>query len=131
MTLSYTMCNLIICAYLGAVVCGSSGCATRVGAKNARATAKGPPVIMVGSATQGAKRLVDEELRERVQAALHSDPFFYDEHVTVSVENGNVVLQGFVSGPWDLLDAIRIARKAAGGGRVIDDLEILLGGGKK
>lgn len=67
-------------------------------------------------------------MRERVQAALHSDPYFYDEHVTVSVENGNVVLRGFVSSSWDLLDAIRIARKAAGDRQVIDDLEILLGG---
>jgi BON domain len=66
-----------------------------------------------------------------VESALRSDPYFYDAHVTVSTENGNVVLQGFVSGPWDLLDAIRIARKAAGNTRVIDDLEILLGGGKK
>jgi osmotically-inducible protein OsmY len=73
----------------------------------------------------------DEEVRARVESALRSDPYFYDAHVTVSTENGNVVLQGFVSGPWDLLDAIRIARKAAGNRRVIDDLEILLGGGKK
>jgi osmotically-inducible protein OsmY len=63
-----------------------------------------------------------------VAAALHSDPYFYDGHVTVSVEKGAVVLRGFVSSDWDLLDAIRIARKAAGNRRVVDDLSIELGG---
>jgi osmotically-inducible protein OsmY len=38
------------------------------------------------------------------------------------------VLRGFVSSDWDLLDAIRIASKAAGDRRVIDDLSIELGG---
>jgi osmotically-inducible protein OsmY len=67
-------------------------------------------------------------LRGRVAAALHSDPYLYDAHVTVSVEKGAVVLRGFVSSDWDLLDAIRIASKAAGDRRVIDDLSIKLGG---
>jgi hypothetical protein len=40
--------------------------------------------------------LADVELEKRVKAALHADPYFYDEHVTVSVEQGAVVLRGFV-----------------------------------
>jgi osmotically-inducible protein OsmY len=67
-------------------------------------------------------------LRKRVQAALHSDPYFYDEHVTVSVENGVVVLRGFVFSDWDLRDAIRIASRAADARRVVDDLSIEMGG---
>jgi osmotically-inducible protein OsmY len=59
-----------------------------------------------------------------VQAALHADPYFYDEHVTVSVEHGAVVLRGFVFSDSDLLDAIRIASKAAGDRRVVDNLII-------
>jgi len=70
----------------------------------------------------------DEELRQRVTAALHSDPYFYDEHVAVSIEKGVVVLRGFVASDWDLHDAIRIATKAAGDTRVIDDLSINQGG---
>lgn len=62
--------------------------------------------------------------------ALHSDPYFYDRHVTVSVENGAVVLRGIVASDWDLRDAIRIASKAAGDRRVIDNLAIELGGGR-
>jgi len=82
----------------------------------------------VTSATQVADAAADEVIRGHVAAALHSDPYFYDGHVTVSVEKGAVVLRGFVSSDWDLLDAIRIARKAAGNRRVVDDLSIELGG---
>jgi osmotically-inducible protein OsmY len=51
-------------------------------------------------------------------------PYFYDRRVSVAVENVDVVLQGFVAGESDLLDAISIARKAAGHKRLIDDLSI-------
>ncbi|MDB6086240.1 MAG: hypothetical protein JWN43_4121 [Gammaproteobacteria bacterium] len=70
----------------------------------------------------------DEDLRKQVQSALHGDPYFYDQHVTVSIENGNVVLRGFVASEWDLRNAIRIATKSAGGRRVIDNLTIKQGG---
>lgn len=66
----------------------------------------------------------DQELAAQVQEALHADPYFYDKHVTVSVENGNVVLRGFVSSGWDLVDAKKIAARAAGGRHVIDELSI-------
>jgi osmotically-inducible protein OsmY len=68
--------------------------------------------------------LADGELQERVKAALHADPYFYDGHVTVSVEHGAVVLRGFVFSEWDLRDAIRLASKAAGDRRVVDNLSI-------
>jgi osmotically-inducible protein OsmY len=66
----------------------------------------------------------DEQLAAKVQAALHADPYFYDEHVTVSIEHGNIVLRGFVSSGSDLRDAKRIAAKASAGRRVIDNLSI-------
>ena len=72
--------------------------------------------------------LSDGELAKRVKAALHADPYFYDKHVTVSVEQGAVVLRGFVYSDWDLQDAIRIASKAAGDRRVVDNLAIKEGG---
>ena len=72
----------------------------------------------------GAAVLSDGELEKRVKAALHSDPYFYDEHVTVSVERGAVVLRGFVFSDSDLRDALRIASKAAGDRRVVDNLSI-------
>lgn len=85
---------------------------------------------LAAAAAPGANRVADDELRNRVQAALHSDPYFYDGHVSVSVEKGAVVLRGIVFSDWDLRDAIRIASKAAGGARVVDELSIEVGGRK-
>jgi hypothetical protein len=107
MNISYTKRILAICAYLGFSVYGLAGSAARADTPNVAA---------------------DQELSQRVTAALHSDPYFYDEHVNVSVKNGVVVLHGFVASEWDLRDALRIAGKAAGDRRVIDDLSIQQGG---
>jgi osmotically-inducible protein OsmY len=79
-------------------------------------------------ATQVQDRTADQQLQESVENALNSDYYFYAAHVTVSIENGNVELQGFVFSDWDLRDAIRIATKAAGGRRVVDNLTIEVGG---
>jgi osmotically-inducible protein OsmY len=107
MSISYTKRVLAICAYLGFALFGLAGGATWADTPNTAA---------------------DEAVRQRVTAALHSDPYFYDEHVSVSVEKGVVVLRGFVASEWDVRDALRIAGKAAGDKRVIDDLSIEQGG---
>jgi osmotically-inducible protein OsmY len=83
---------------------------------------------MVIPVTQEHPSATDQQLQDKVENALRSDPYFYAAHVNVLVKNGSVVLQGFVFSDWDLRDAIRIATKAAGGGRVIDDLTIEVGG---
>jgi osmotically-inducible protein OsmY len=119
---------LIICAHLGTAVCGLGGFATPAGAQTAVSLpASGSDSVAV-SATPGSIVLADGELEKRVKAALHSAPYFYDEHVTVSVEQGAVVLRGFVFSDSDLQDAIRIARQAAGDRPVIDNLSIKDGG---
>jgi len=51
-----------------------------------------------------------------------------DEHVRVSVEQGAVVLRGFVFSDSDLQQAVRTAGKVAGDRRVIDNLSIKQGG---
>jgi osmotically-inducible protein OsmY len=124
---------LVLCTYLGPVAFGLAGFAAPVGAQNAAAPAVSQSDTFTASATavsatQGANSVADEELRNRVQAALHSDPYFYDQHVGVSVENGVVVLRGFVFSGWDLRDAMRIARRAADKRLVVDDLSIEVGG---
>ena len=63
-----------------------------------------------------------------MEEALHSDAFFYDEHVSVTINNGVITLQGIVFDDWDLRSAVRICRKIPGVKRVINDLEIKLGG---
>ena len=111
----------VIGVYCGVVVCGMVGFAAGVDAQNV-------PVRAV-EATHDVDA-ANEALRKRVQAALHTDPYFYDRHLTVSVENGAIVLRGFVFSAWGLQDAIRIAKKAAGDTPVVDNLSIELGGGK-
>jgi osmotically-inducible protein OsmY len=67
---------------------------------------------------------MNRELSERVRAALHADPYLYDRHVEVTVEGNVVVLSGFVFSAWELQDALRIARKAAGDRPVTDNLSL-------
>jgi osmotically-inducible protein OsmY len=116
---------LIISVYLGPVLYGLAGLA---GAQNAVSPLVSGSDASAVSATPDAAALSDGELAERVKAALHADAYFYDEHVTVSVEQGVVVLRGFVFSSWDLRDALRIAGKAAGDRRVVDNLSIKQGG---
>jgi hypothetical protein len=53
------------------------------------------------SVSRGAARISFE-----IHAALHADPYFPDEPVTLSVGKGRGrVLQGFVCGDWDLEQA--------------------------
>jgi osmotically-inducible protein OsmY len=94
-----------ICAFLGLVFCGA-------------ATAAAPTIYSSA----------DAEVRDRVQLALHDDPYFYDAHVQVSVDEGVVHLYGLVFSDWDLRDALRIAGKAAGDRRVINNLTLIQGG---
>src|SRR5258708_24337127 len=106
--------NSFIGAYVVSLACGRGGIATRVAAENAAEPQNGRFESIAASETQGATLAADEDLRNRVKTALHKDPYFYDAHVSVSVEKGSVVLRGFVFRDWDLRDALRIARKAAG-----------------
>jgi osmotically-inducible protein OsmY len=119
---------LINFAFLGSIAFAPAGFAAQAGAQDAPALNQS--ASLTAPSTQSADSNADEKLVKRVKDALHSDPYFYDEHVTVSVENGAVVLHGFVSSEWDLRDAIRIASKAAGDRRVLDNLSIQLGGSR-
>jgi hypothetical protein len=123
--------DVVLCTYV-AMVGGLSGLPQWVGAKNSGAPAVPTPNSTAAPASvahdAGSESETDEELRNRVQGALHVDPYFYDAHVIVSVENGAVVLRGFVFSEWDLRNAIRIASKAAGNRQVVDNLSIKEGG---
>ena len=70
----------------------------------------------------------DAEVQHRVETAMRANPVFYDEHVTISIKDGVVTLQGIVFDDWDLRTARRIAKKVPGVKPVINDLEIKLGG---
>jgi hypothetical protein len=70
----------------------------------------------------------DLELQDQVESAMRSNPYFPDEHVTVTIKDGVVTLHGFIYDEWDLRVAMRIARKIPGVKRVVNDMEIVLGG---
>ena len=85
-------------------------------------------VFAGATAAQNIGSPSDAELQVRVQQALHADRYFYDGHVEVAVDRGVVYLRGLVFSDWDLRDAKRIAAKAAGDRRVVDDLTLVEGG---
>jgi len=113
---------------LGVTVFALTGVAARVSAQTAPAATVTRVVTVAASTTQPSGLAADEKLRKQVKAALHADPYFYDKHVRVSIENGNVVLRGFVFSDWDLRHALSIARQAAGEKTVVDNLSIKEGG---
>jgi osmotically-inducible protein OsmY len=119
---------LSVWVYLAPIICGLGGFATPVGAQTAVSLAASSSNSTVAAVMPGAAASAVGVLARRVQTALHADPYFYDEHVTVSVQQGAVVLSGFVLSSLDLQDAMRIARKAAGEARVVDNLSIELNG---
>ena len=93
-----------------------------------RAPSGDPLETIVVTAKRRPEPVADEELTQRVEAVLHNDRYFYDDHVTVTVKNGVATLRGMVFDEWDLRQAMRLARRAAGVKRVVNDLEIKLGG---
>jgi osmotically-inducible protein OsmY len=68
--------------------------------------------------------VADEKVRDQVETALHSDPYVDDEHVTVTIKDGVVTLEGMVFDDWDMRQAVRISKRVAGVKRVINELEI-------
>jgi BON domain len=70
----------------------------------------------------------DARLQGQVETALAADAYFNSEHVTVTVLNGVATLHGIIFDDWDLRNAIRISRHIPGVRRVVNDLEIKLGG---
>jgi osmotically-inducible protein OsmY len=119
---------LSVCVYLAPAICGLGGFATPVGAQTAVSVSASRSNSVAAPGMPGAPASAAGELERRVTTALHADPYLYDEYVTVSVEQGTVVLRGFVLSSLDLQDALRIARKAAGDSRVVDELSIELNG---
>jgi osmotically-inducible protein OsmY len=114
-------------ACLVLLVCGLGGYAPRVNAQTAASLVATRSTIGGPSTSEGGGR-GNSELQERVAAALHTQPYFDDRHIEVSVRGGAVILSGIVFSDWDLQDALRTARKAAGGRRVVDSLSIEEGG---
>ena len=80
-------------------------------------------IVVTGERLQESVR--DEQLKQQVKTTLHDDPFFYDEHVTVTVSHGIVHLEGIVLDASDIKDVLRIIKKKFPGvKRVVNELEV-------
>jgi BON domain len=112
-------------ALRGALVGGLICMATSAGAQTARVPDAGRLEPIVVTAKRRSDPVADEKMKTQVEEAMHSDPVFYDEHVTVTVKNGVATLSGMVFDDWDMRQAMRISRKIAGVKRVINDLEMV------
>jgi BON domain len=115
-------------ALLGSMLAGSLCWASSAGAQHAPVpdAARLDPILV--TAKRRYDPAADERMKAQVEEALHTDPFFYDDHVTVTIENGIATLRGMVFDDWDMRQAIRISRRIAGVKRVINDLEMVSGG---
>jgi len=104
-------------ATLGALTCWSAS----VGADKDTADARPLDTIVVT-----AKKLAqDEALTKQVEAALLSNPYLIGEHITVTIKNGVVNLEGIVYDDWDIRIAKRISQRIPGVRRVnTTDLDI-------
>jgi osmotically-inducible protein OsmY len=90
---------------------------------------KGAPVAtVVVTAKRSFDPVADAATTVRVQAAFHEDPYIFDEHVTVVTVDGVVYLEGIVFDDWDLTRILRLARRLAGGRRIVNQLEWGRGG---
>jgi osmotically-inducible protein OsmY len=65
----------------------------------------------------------DEALAARVEAALKQNPYIFSDHVTVTAKDGVVRVGGVVNDLIDLLAILRVARRIAGGRRVVNEIE--------
>lgn len=113
--------NTLLCLIAGGSICLS----TSAGAQNARTPEASRLEPIVVTAKRRSDPVADEKMKTQVEEAMHSDPVFYDEHVTVTVKNGVATLSGMVFDDWDMRQAMRISRKIAGVKRVINDLEMV------
>lgn len=92
-----------------------------------RAPASGSDTLQ--EITVKARKLskTDEEVKEQVETALHSDRFIFSEHVTIKSKDGVVTLSGIAVDYWDVIAMKRLVRRMPGVKRVVDNLDISLG----
>jgi osmotically-inducible protein OsmY len=72
-----------------------------------------------------AARQSDVLIAAKVTAAVEQDPYIFGDHITVTVENGVVRLEGIVNDLSDLHRVLRLARRVAGARSVVNNLELM------
>jgi len=72
-----------------------------------------------------ATREADAALTAKVEKALENDPWVFTRHLDVVTENGIVRLEGIARDPSELNRALMLARRAARGRRVVNEVELM------
>jgi hypothetical protein len=105
------------CVTKGPLLAGTLGVAAFGAAHGAPPPERLPQVVVTAQASDAATAA-------KVQAAIAQDPYILSDHVTVTVANGVVRVGGFVRGEVsDLLAILRLARRAAGRARVVNEID--------
>jgi osmotically-inducible protein OsmY len=113
-------------ACLSAVLLASPLCFCTLANADASADRRLNEVVVTGK--RPSDPAADARLAVQVESALAADQYFNSAHVFVTVSNGVATLHGIVFDDWDLRNAIRLSRRIPGVRRVVNDLEIKLGG---
>jgi osmotically-inducible protein OsmY len=115
-------------ALSGLVLIALLGPATTLSAERTRASARDPLDTILVQANRFPDAVRDEQLRVEVKTVLHDDPYFYDGHVTVTVKDGVVHLEGAVLDYGDIGSVLRIIKKKFPRvKRVVNELEVIRG----
>jgi osmotically-inducible protein OsmY len=76
-----------------------------------------PQVVVTAQASDAA-------MAAKVEAAIAKDPYILSDHITVTATNGVVRVGGQLRGDVsDLLAILRLARRAAGKARVVNEID--------
>jgi osmotically-inducible protein OsmY len=110
----------LACIYAIPLACGLGAFASQVDGQDAPTDTR----MHTSGTGLAASAVMNRKLSEQVRVALHADPYLYDRHVEVTADGDVVVLTGVVYSDWELQDALRIARKAAGNRRIVDNLSL-------
>jgi len=73
-----------------------------------------------------ATRHADATVTAKVEQALHDDPYVFADHMSVVTDNGIVTLRGIAFDVGDLRRALMLARRVAGGRRVVNEVELVV-----
>lgn len=108
---------------MGPLLAGTLGVATAGSLYSAVALCAPPVQEMHDEIVVTAVRQSDAALTAKVTTALQQDPYIFSDHVTVTTENGVVRVGGMVRDLSDLFSILRLARRLAGKGRVVNQIE--------
>jgi hypothetical protein len=115
---------MVHCVTKGPLLAGTLG----VAAFGAPGAVLGAPPATAASGEELREIVVtakrsDEVLAAKVETALKQNPYIFSDHVTVTAKDGVVTVKGVVNDLIDLLAILRVARRMAGGGRVVNEIE--------